>query len=68
MNDPSKFLVHKTAMRLESRAHNKVLVNKERMSLVQSRKKSYADNRRRPMEFKVGDRVFLKISAMRGVM
>jgi hypothetical protein len=38
------------------------------MSAAQSRQKSYADNRRRPLEFKVGDRVFLKVSPMRGVM
>jgi hypothetical protein len=38
------------------------------MSAAQSRQKSYADKRRRPLEFKVGDRVFLKVSPMRGVM
>jgi hypothetical protein len=41
---------------------------KERMSAAQIQQKSYADNRRRPLEFEVGDRVFLKISPMRGVM
>ena len=38
------------------------------MSAVQSRQKSYADNRRRLLEFELGDCVFLKISPMRGVM
>jgi hypothetical protein len=38
------------------------------MSAAQSRQKSYADNRRRPLKFEVGDRVFLKVSPMRGVM
>ena len=38
------------------------------MSATQSWQKSYVDNRRRPLEFEVGDRVFLKISPMRGVM
>jgi hypothetical protein len=38
------------------------------MSAAQSRHKSYADNQRRPLEFEVGDRVFLKVSPMRGVM
>jgi hypothetical protein len=38
------------------------------MSAAQSRQKSYTDKRRRPLEFEVGDRVFLKISLMRGVM
>jgi hypothetical protein len=45
-----------------------VRVIKERMSAAQSRQKSYADNRRRPLEFEVGDRVLLKVSPMRGVM
>jgi hypothetical protein len=47
---------------------DKVLVIKERMSAAQSWQKSYADNQRRPLEFKVGDRMFLKISPMMGVM
>jgi hypothetical protein len=38
------------------------------MSVAQSRQKSYADNRRKPLEFEVGDHVFLKVSRMRGVM
>ena len=38
------------------------------MSAAQSQKKSYADKRKRPLEFEVGDRVFLKVSPMRGVM
>jgi hypothetical protein len=47
---------------------DKVPVIKERMSVTQSRQKSYANNQRRPLEFEVGDRVFLKVSPMRGVM
>jgi hypothetical protein len=38
------------------------------MSAAQSRRKSYADNRRMPLEFEVGDSVFLKVSPMKGVM
>jgi hypothetical protein len=48
--------------------HDKVHVIKERMSAAQSQQKSYVDNQRRPLEFEVGDRVFLKVSPMRGVM
>jgi hypothetical protein len=48
--------------------HDKVRVINERMSATQSPQKSYADSRRRPLEFEVGDRVFLKVSPMRGVM
>jgi hypothetical protein len=38
------------------------------MSVDQSRQKSYADNQKRPLEFEVGNRVFSKVSPMRGVM
>ena len=35
---------------------------------VQSRQKSYADKRRRPLEFEVGDYAFLKVMPKRGVV
>ena len=35
---------------------------------AQSRRKSYADIRRRPLEFEVGDFVFIKVAPMKGVM
>ena len=38
------------------------------METAQSRQKSYADVRRRPLEFEIGDKVFLKVAPMRGVM
>ena len=38
------------------------------MKTAQSRQKSYADKRRRRLEFNVGDHVFLKIAPMKGVM
>ncbi|KAL5559638.1 hypothetical protein UlMin_035849 [Ulmus minor] len=41
---------------------------RERMKTAQSRQKSYADKRRRPLEFLVGDSVFLKVAPMKGVM
>ena len=47
---------------------DKVLIIMKMMSAAQSRQKSYADNRRKPLEFEVRDRVFIKISPMRGVM
>ena len=37
------------------------------MKATQSRQKRYADKRRRPLTFKVGDYVYLKVSPMRGV-
>ena len=35
---------------------------------AQSVQKSYADRRRRPLEFEVGDHVFLKVMPKRGVV
>ena len=35
---------------------------REKMKTAQSRQKSYADRRRRPLEFEPGEKVFLKIS------
>jgi hypothetical protein len=32
------------------------------MKAAHGRKKSYVDNKRRPLEFSIGDRVFLKVS------
>jgi hypothetical protein len=37
------------------------------MKATQSRQKSYADRRRRPLTFEVGDYVYLKVSPMKGV-
>ena len=37
------------------------------MKVAQSRQKSYANTRRRELEFKVGDYVYLKVSPMRSV-
>ncbi|KAA0047536.1 pol protein [Cucumis melo var. makuwa] len=38
------------------------------MHTAQSRQKSYADVRRKNLEFEVGDKVFLKVAPMRGVL
>ncbi|KAJ4981600.1 hypothetical protein NE237_032437 [Protea cynaroides] len=40
---------------------------KERVRTAQNRQKQYADTRRRDLEFVVGDKVFLKVSPMRGL-
>ncbi|XP_075478828.1 uncharacterized protein LOC142519681 [Primulina tabacum] len=40
----------------------------DRMKTAQTRKKSYTDNRRRPLEFEVGDHVLIKIATLKGVM
>ena len=46
----------------------KVSLIRQRLLTAQSRKKSYADVRRRPLEFEVGDHVFLKVMPKRGVV
>ena len=38
------------------------------VKMSQSRQKCYADKRRKPIEFTVGEQVILKVSPMRGVM
>ena len=46
----------------------KVSLIRQRLLMAQSRQKSYADVRRRPLEFEVGDHVFLKVIPNRGVV
>ena len=46
----------------------KVSLIRQRLLKAQSRQKSYADVRRRPLEFEVGDHVFLKVIPKRGVV
>ena len=41
---------------------------RDRLATFYCRQKSYADNRKRPLGFDVGDQVYLKISPMKGVM
>ena len=45
-----------------------VTLIQQRLLTAQSREKSYAGVRRRPLEFKVGDHVFLKVMPKRGVV
>ena len=46
----------------------KVILIQQRLLTAQSRQESYADVRRRPLEFEVGDHVFLKVMRKRGVV
>ncbi|GJW45387.1 putative reverse transcriptase domain-containing protein [Tanacetum coccineum] len=41
---------------------------KEKLKAVRDHQKSYADKRRKPLEFEVGDRVLLKVSPWKGVV
>ncbi|GKF75791.1 hypothetical protein Tco_0225235, partial [Tanacetum coccineum] len=40
----------------------------DRLKVARDRQKSYADKRRKPLEFSVGDHVFLKVSPWKGMV
>ncbi|GJZ01950.1 hypothetical protein Tco_0519911, partial [Tanacetum coccineum] len=44
----------------------KIVLIKQRIQAAQDRQTSYADLKRKPMEFEVGDRVMLKVLAKVG--
>nr|GEU51412.1 hypothetical protein [Tanacetum cinerariifolium] len=46
----------------------KCSLDKEKAQTGKDRQKNYADNRRKPPEFKVGDQVLLKVSPWKGVI
>jgi hypothetical protein len=48
-------------------AEDKVKKIQANILAAQSRQKSYTDKRRSPLEFKVGDHVYLRVSPMKGV-
>ena len=48
-------------------AKEQVRIIQQHMNAAQSRQKSYADKRRRPLTFEVEDYVYLKVSPMKGV-
>ncbi|GJU79266.1 putative reverse transcriptase domain-containing protein [Tanacetum coccineum] len=53
---------------LVQKTTNKVVLIKEKLKPARDRQKSYADNRRRPLEFEVGDQVLLRVSPWKVVM
>jgi hypothetical protein len=48
-------------------AEEQVRIIRENLRVAQTRQKSYADNRRRPLGFEEGDYVYLKVSPLRGM-
>ncbi|GJX76286.1 putative reverse transcriptase domain-containing protein [Tanacetum coccineum] len=46
---------------------DKIVQIKERLKVARDRQKSYADNRRKPLEFNVDDKVLLKMSPRKGI-
>ncbi|GJV20771.1 putative reverse transcriptase domain-containing protein [Tanacetum coccineum] len=51
-----------TGLEMIQETTEKIVLIKQRIQAAQDRQKSYADLKRKPMEFKVGDRVMLKVS------
>ncbi|KAD3640079.1 hypothetical protein E3N88_29302 [Mikania micrantha] len=47
---------------------DKIKIIQSRLKAARDRQKSYADRRRKPLEFQVGDRVLLKVSPWKGVV
>ncbi|GJY59312.1 putative reverse transcriptase domain-containing protein [Tanacetum coccineum] len=60
--------VQLTGPEMVQETSEKVIQIKQRMQVARDRQKSYADLKRKPMEFQVGDRVMLKVSPWKGVV
>jgi hypothetical protein len=52
---------------LVTEAEEKVKTIQNNLKAAQSRQKSYADMRRRPLQFQIGDFVYLRVSPTRGI-
>ena len=48
-------------------SEEKVKLIRDRLKVAQSRQKSYADSKRKETVYEVGDRVYLRVSPLRGV-
>ena len=57
-----------TGLDLVRDTYEKVYLIRRRLFTAQSRPKSYTDRLRQPLEFEVGDQVFLKVMPKRGVV
>ncbi|GKF98300.1 hypothetical protein Tco_0297083 [Tanacetum coccineum] len=57
-----------TGLELIQETTEKIVMIKQMMQAAQDRQKSYADLKRKPMEFEVGDRVMIKVSPWKGVV
>ncbi|GJW59472.1 putative reverse transcriptase domain-containing protein [Tanacetum coccineum] len=60
--------VQLTSPEMVQETTEKVIQIKQRMQAARDQQKSYADLKRKPMEFQVGDRVMLKVSPWKGVV
>ncbi|GJS88155.1 putative reverse transcriptase domain-containing protein [Tanacetum coccineum] len=57
-----------TGLEMIQETTEKIVLIKQRIQAAHDRQKSYADLKRKPMEFEVGDRVMLKVSPWKGVV
>ncbi|KAD4585957.1 hypothetical protein E3N88_23558 [Mikania micrantha] len=57
-----------TSLELVHETTEKIVQIRNRMAAARDRQKSYADKRRQSLEFRVGDRVLLKVSPRKGVI
>ncbi|GJY88856.1 hypothetical protein Tco_0503484, partial [Tanacetum coccineum] len=60
--------VQLTGPELVQETTEKIIQIKQRIQTDRDRQKSYADLKRKPMEFQVGDKVMLKVSPWKGVV
>nr|GFA51454.1 putative reverse transcriptase domain, ribonuclease H-like domain, aspartic peptidase domain protein [Tanacetum cinerariifolium] len=59
---------HLTGPAIVQETTKKIVQIKQRIQAARDRQKSYADLKRKPMEFQVGDKVMLKVSPWKGVV
>ncbi|GJY35728.1 putative reverse transcriptase domain-containing protein [Tanacetum coccineum] len=60
--------VQLTSPEIVQETTEKIIQIKQRIQAARDRQKSYADLKRKPMEFQVGDKVMLKVSPWKGVV
>ncbi|GJT28260.1 putative reverse transcriptase domain-containing protein [Tanacetum coccineum] len=60
--------VQLTGPELVQESTERIIQIKQRIQTARDRQKSYADLKRKPMEFQVGDKVMLKVSPWKGVV
>ncbi|GJR23404.1 putative reverse transcriptase domain-containing protein [Tanacetum coccineum] len=60
--------VQLTGPELVQEITERIILIKQRIQTARDRQKSYADLKRKPMEFQVGDKVMLKVSPWKGVV
>ncbi|XP_075521471.1 uncharacterized protein LOC142554687 [Primulina tabacum] len=57
-----------TGLELVQLTVDKVAIIKERLKAAQDRQKSWADLKRRPLELEIGEKAYVKVSPMKGVV